>query len=97
MFKKKKDQGDNTDKDIELVLLRTIGNEYELSVIKSLLEDNDIPYIIRDHGIGGYMRIVAGGSWNSTDILVEKSSLELSLKLLDEFPWNIEDDENKEE
>ena len=41
---------------INLVLLRTIYNELELGMITSLLEDNNIPFILKDSGSGGYMK-----------------------------------------
>lgn len=92
MFKKNKgSKEDNSEGSIELVLLASPNTEYELSVIKSLLEENNIPYIIRDKGIGGYMRIVTGGSMFGTEILVEKSQLEQSLHILEEFPWGNEE------
>lgn len=89
MFKKNKgSKEDNSSNEIELVVLASPNTEYELSVIKSLLEDNNIPYIIKDKGAGGYMRIYTGSSMFGTEILVEKSQLEQSLHILEEFPWD---------
>lgn len=81
MFKKMKD--DNPE--IELVLLHSTNDEFELLTIKGLLEDNNIPYIIKDHGAGGYMRLFAGGSIFGSDILIEKSQLEEVSKLLEDI------------
>lgn len=90
MFKKKGHK-DGSEEDIELVLLTSANNEFELQTIKSLLEDNNIPYIIKDHGVGGYMRILTGGSIYGAEILVEKSQLEEALRIVSEFPWGLED------
>lgn len=73
--------------EINTVLLRTTNNNLELNLIKELLEQNEIPYIIKDHGIGGYMRIISGDSIYGTDILVEESIIERAESLINDFPW----------
>lgn len=82
MFKNK-DKAD----EIEIALLRTINNNYELELIKNLLEDADIPYLIKERGIGSYMRMISGDSMYGTDIYVQKDLLEKAESVLDEFPW----------
>lgn len=82
MFKNK----DKTD-EIEMVLLRTTNNNYELDLIKNLLEDADIPYLIKERGIGSYMRMISGDSMYGTDIFIEEKLLEKAESILDEFPW----------
>jgi len=71
-----------SNKDINLKLLKTVDNNFELDLISNLLEENNIPYILKDHGTGGYMRIIAGSSIYSTDILVEESFFEKANELL---------------
>ena len=94
MFWKKDDsEEEKQDDEFELVLLKTITNNYELELIKNLLEDVDIPYIIRDYGVGGYMRVIAGGSMFRTDILVANSMYEQAKQIIDELPWS-EESEN---
>ncbi len=89
MFRKKHDsEKENQDDEFELVLLKTIANNYELEIIKSLLEDQQIPCIVRDHGVGGYMRVIAGVSMFQTDILVAKSMYEQAKIIVDELPWS---------
>ena len=89
MFWKKDDsEEEKQDDEFELVLLKTITNNYELELIKNLLEDVDIQYIIRDYGVGGYMRVIAGGSMFRTDILVANSMYEQAKPIIDELPWN---------
>ena len=78
----------NKNNDLEIVLLRSTNNNYELDVVKSLLEENNIPYMIREPGVGQHMRIIGGRSIYGTDILVEKSSFEKANTILEEFPWN---------
>lgn len=74
-------------KDLEIVLLTTTNNDYELSTVTALLDDNNIPYIIKDRETGGYMRIIGRTSIYGTDILVEKSALDQAKDILDNFPW----------
>ena len=79
----KKDHKDN----IDLVLLKTANNSMELNFIKNLLDENEIPYMIKDHGSGGYMRIASGYSIYGTDILVEKSMYQKAKVIIEDFPW----------
>lgn len=74
--------------DIEMIVLKTINNSPELNFIKNLLDENGIPYLLKDHGIGGYMRIAAGSSIYGTDILVEKSAFGKAKDILDNFMFN---------
>lgn len=71
--------------DLEIVLLRSTNNNYELDLIKTLLEENQIPYILKEKGSGQYMRIIGGASIYGTDILVEKSLFEKANNILEEF------------
>lgn len=64
------------------VKLKSISNEIELAMIKEILGDNNIPYIIKEYGAGGHMRIISGGSLFSGDIMVSKSDLDKSNDLL---------------
>lgn len=50
-----KNKGKHSD-DIEMVLLKTTNNSPELNFIINILDENGIPYILKDRGIGGYMR-----------------------------------------
>lgn len=89
MFEKKDDiQRENTSNDFEMVLLKTASNNYELDLMKNLLDEHNISYILKDRGMGGYMRIIGGYSLYGTDILVERSSFEKAKEILDEFPWD---------
>ncbi len=72
----------NSKKDIELVNLKTTNNNYELSIIESILKDNSIPYILHDYESGAYMRIYAGTSLYGTDIMVNKSDFERAIELI---------------
>lgn len=84
MFKKKR----NKSNEIELVLLKSINNNYDLDIITTILDDNNIPYIVKEHGAGGYMRIIGGDtSLYRTDILVEKSTYEQAKEIIDQITF----------
>lgn len=80
------------DDDLELMLLKTTNNEYELGLIKALLEDNNIPFIVRDYESGGYMRLIGGSSIYRTDILVEESMFEKAKDILEQVPPEVFND-----
>lgn len=52
-------------------------------MIKGILDDNNIPYIVKDHGTGGHMRIITGGSLFAADIMVEESDFNRAKELLE--------------
>lgn len=70
------------DDKLELVTLTEVDNEFELGIVTAILEDNRIPYILKNKGSGGYMRIVTGSSPFGTSIMVEKSMLEIARELI---------------
>lgn len=72
---------------VELVLLRSTNDNYQLNLIKALLEDSDIPFIIKECGSGGYMKIIGGISVFGTDIYVDKITLKKAEELLQGFEW----------
>ncbi|GFN34457.1 putative signal transducing protein [Tepidimicrobium xylanilyticum] len=74
--------------DIEMVLLKTVYNSVELNLIENLLNEHNIPFVFRDYGSGGYMRVFSGFSIYGTDILVEKSMFEKASVLIDKFPFS---------
>ncbi|HZK33044.1 MAG TPA: DUF2007 domain-containing protein [Tissierellaceae bacterium] len=90
---KDNDNKQDREKEVELVVLKFINTEYELNLTKAVLEDNEIPYVIKDQGMGGYMRIIGGrSSMYKTEILVEESTYPKAKAILDEvFSETVED------
>jgi hypothetical protein len=83
-------------------LLATARDDVELSVLKSILEGEEIPYLAKDRGTGAVMRIIAGKSMYGADILVPTEYLEQAKEILDAYrnaepveDW--EDDEEAED
>lgn len=90
---KDNDNNQDREKEVELVVLKFINTEYELNLTKAVLEDNEIPYVIKDQGMGGYMRILGGlSSMYKTEVLVEESTYPKAKAILDEvFSETVED------
>ena len=65
--------------------LTTAHDNVELSIIRSILEGEMIPYSIKERGSGGVMRVIAGYSMYGTDIFVPTELLEKATELLDAY------------
>ena len=57
-------------------LLVTVYDNVQLSMVRSLLEAESIPYVFRERGSGSAVKIVTGLSSFGTDIYVPASKLE---------------------
>ena len=57
-------------------LLMTVYNPSELAVVQSILRDAEIPFLAKDRGAGGSMKIIEGYSVFGTDIFVLAEHLE---------------------
>ena len=66
-----------------LKLLIKISDRTMLSLIQSTLEENNIPYITKDKGTGGYLKIIAGASIYDTEIYVSDSDFEKAREVVD--------------
>ena len=66
-------------------LLTTTHDEIELTIIKSILDGEEIPYMVGDRGVGGAMRVISGYSMFGTDVFVPTDYLESATEILDAF------------
>lgn len=82
-WNKNKDKTSDINKEPEFVLLKTVNNDYELVVVKGILDNNKIPYLVNDTSMGGYMRIRTGIMLESADIVVNKSDLNRAKELIE--------------
>lgn len=83
--------------------LTTVHNEAELSILRSILDAEEIPYAIRERGSGSVVKIVMGYSMYGSDVFVPKAMEEKAKELLDAFvngeivedeeSYSVEDDE----
>ncbi len=65
-----------------LELLTTVYDNVQLAVVRSLLEGAGIPFLAKERGAGGSVKIIAGFSMFGTDIYVRKEDLEAAAELL---------------
>lgn len=79
MFGKEKKELPRT----QIVLLTTAADDFQLGIIKSVLQENGVPFLLRDRESGNYMRFLAGTSIFGTDMLVNAEDLQKAGKLLD--------------
>lgn len=68
--------------DSDIVFLVTVSNSYEFSMVRGILDDNNIPFLVRDEGIGDFLRISTGAVLSAIHVFVNKIDLERSKKLL---------------
>ncbi|MBQ2734711.1 MAG: DUF2007 domain-containing protein [Clostridia bacterium] len=68
-----------------VAVLTTVHGNVELSVVRSILEGEEIPFRVRDRGAGGVVRIVAGDSPFACDVLVPETYLEKATEILDAY------------
>ncbi len=77
--------GKSKKSDDNMELLVTTHDNIELSILQSILDGEEIPYMIFDRGSGSAMRIIAGYSMFGTDIYVPREVLEEAKELLDAY------------
>lgn len=65
-----------------LELLITTYDLGQLSVVRSLLDSEKIPYMIKERGAGGTVKVIAGYSTFGTDFFVRREDLETAKALL---------------
>ncbi len=75
---------------VELVLLRSVTDNYELDIISGLMEEAAIPIIVKERGVGGHMKIVTGSSLYGTDIYVDKLDYKKANDLLERMELDID-------
>lgn len=78
-------------------LLVTVNDNVALSVLRSILDGESIPYLIRERGSGSSVKIIAGYSMFGTDVFVPKSALERAREVLDAYRNGEDVEESSEE
>lgn len=71
-------------KDEGVSLLATLFDEVSVAMYEDILRDADIPYLRRDRGAGGAMRIIMGASLSAVDIYVPADRLDEAQALFTE-------------
>ncbi len=66
----------------EIELLTTVYDVVMLGMVRGLLEDADIPYLVHDRGTGSAMKIMTGFSLYGSDIFVPTAAMETARDLI---------------
>ena len=66
-------------------LLTTVNDNIALSVLRSILDGEKIPYLIRERGSGSSVKIIAGYSMFGTDVFVPTSAIERAREVLEAY------------
>ena len=62
--------------DESLELLMTVYNSAEQAVVESILNDAEIPYLIKERCVGSSVKVITGFSMYGTDIFVRREQLD---------------------
>jgi hypothetical protein len=71
--------------DKDTVLLTTTHDDVEKMIISGILEEEKIPFLVKDRGAGEAVRVVTGYSMYGCDIYVPTALLEKANALLDDY------------
>ena len=79
--------------------LITVYDVAVLGIVRGMLEDENIPYLVRERGTGSAMRLITGFSLFGTDVYVPTHALEIAKALvagLEDAEITFVDDEGNE-
>lgn len=69
----------------EPILLISLSDDIQVALVKEMLRDNDIPTLVRDHLLGGYMKVVMGFSGFYKDIYVSEDNYKAAKEIIDVY------------
>lgn len=78
LFKRKKEPD-------EIVLVEAIANTVDSEIFQGILTENNIPFICRQQGASGYLRVVYGDLFAVDHIYVNRKDLERAKDLYESF------------
>lgn len=79
--------------DTQPVLAAVIQNTVSSEIYQDMLRENGIPFVCRQQGAGGYIKILTGGLFIADSIYVNECDLERAKELFENY---IETDETAE-
>ena len=77
--------------DTQPVLAAVIQNTVSSEIYQDMLKENGIPFVCRQQGAGGYIKILTGGLFIADSIYVNERDLERAKELYENY---IETDES---
>ena len=75
-----------------ITLFATLYDDISAAMYEDILRDAGIPYLRKDRGAGGAVRIIMGSSLSAVDIYVPEAELDRATELFAE----VEENEEKE-
>ncbi len=84
MFFKKKNKTADIDKN-DPVIAAVIPNTVDSEIYQDILKKNNIPFVCRQRGAGGYLKILTGGFLIADSIYVKSSDLGQAKELYEAF------------
>lgn len=81
----------------EEILLFSSLNDYQINEICAMLTENNIPFIRKDDGVGSYMNLYMGHSYQEKSIFVTKKDYNKALELISVITYNDETETSEEE
>lgn len=67
--------------DENLALVETVSNNIRLAIVRSILDGENIPYVVKTRGSNA-ISVITGGPTYGADVFVHKDSLEDALAAL---------------
>ena len=78
-------------KGVDAELLTTIRDEMMMGLVRGLLEEHNVPYMLKERGAGSAMRLMTGFSMYGTDVFVPTESIEFARDLIEGLVTNTAD------
>lgn len=83
--------------EFEEILLFSSLNDYQINEVCAILTENNIPFIRKDDGVGSYMNLYMGHSYQEKSIYVSKKDYDKARELIAVFTTNEGEEEMLEE
>ena len=81
----------------EEILLFSSLNDYQINEICAILTENNIPFIRKNDGVGSYMNLYMGHSYQEKSVFVSKKDYNKALELISVITTYNEDETFEEE
>jgi len=81
----------------EEILLFSSLNDYQINEVCAILTENNIPFIRKDDGVGSYMNLYMGHSYQEKSVFVSKKDYDKTIELISVITTNNEDETFKDE
>lgn len=81
----------------EEILLFSSLNDYQINEVCAILTENNITFIRKDDGVGSYMNLYMGHSFQEKSVFVSNKDYDKALELIAVFTTNNAEEEKFEE